>query len=187
MLEQEIASIMKFTMDKAHNPSPYYWNVQEDFSVPAIYFPTPEIATGGETFSTYRMEYAWYIKIFHKTTEEAHALAFHVLTAKKRSRNLIPLITEAGERAAGGVRIDDPQLKMLDDGAAQLSLGWVSRRPYDEETSQKMQTYEVEGWNNPDIYLERHIPAAFAAAIEKYAVTLPTPPQEAGTIPQKEV
>lgn len=186
MLEQEIASIMKFAIDKAHNPSPYYWNVQEDFAIPAIYFPVPEIVTGGETFSTYRMEYAWYIKVFHKTAEEAYALAHDILTAIKRSRNLIPLISETGERATGGVRIDDPQLKMLDDGAAQLSLSWVSRRPYDEETSQKMQTYEVEGWKNPDIYLEKHIPAAFSAALERYAVTLPTPPQKAGTIPQKE-
>lgn len=183
MLEQEIASIMKFAMDEADNPSPYYWNVQEDFAIPAIYFPTPEIVTGGETFSTYRMEYAWYIKVFHKTTEEAYSLALKVLTAIKKRRNLIPLITEAGERAERGVRIDDPQLKVLDDGAAQLSLSWVSRRPYDEETATKMQTYEVAGWGNPDLYLERNIPAAFAAAIERYAVTLPTPPQEAGTIP----
>lgn len=186
MLEQEMASVIKFALDKAHNPSPYYWNVQNNFMVPAMYFPTPEIVTGGETFSTYRMKYLWNIVCFHKTSQKAYALALDVLTAIKRSRNLIPLITETGERATGGVRIDDPQLKMLDDGAAQLSLSWVSRRPYDEETSQKMQTYEVEGWNTPDIYLEKHIPAAFAAAMEKYAITLPTPPQEAGTIPKKE-
>lgn len=186
MLEREIASIIKFVLDKAHNPSPYYWKVQENFIVPAVYFPTPEIVTGGETFSTYQMKYLWNIVCFHKTSERAYALARDVLTAIKRSRNLIPLITETGERTAGGVRIDDPQLKMLDDGAAQLSLSWVSRRPYDEETSQKMQSYEVEGWNNPDIYLEKHIPAAFAAAVENYAVNLPTPPQKTGAIPQKE-
>ena len=154
MLEQEIASIMELTMDKAHNPSPYYWNVQEDFVVPAIYFPTPEILTGGETFLTYRMEYAWYIKIFHKTTEEAYSLALDVLTAIKRSRNLIPLITDTGERAAGGVRIGDPQLKVLDDGAVQLSLTWVSRRPYYTEDSVKMQSFGVNG-------LKYHTPHEF--------------------------
>ena len=39
MLEQELASIIKFTLDRAGNPSPYYWNVQENFCVPAAYFP----------------------------------------------------------------------------------------------------------------------------------------------------
>lgn len=184
MLEQEIASIIKFVLDNAGNPSPYYWNVEENFTVPAIYFPTPEIVTGGETFSTYRMEYAWYIKAFHRTSEGAYAMAFDALRAIKGRRNLIPLISETGEKAGGGVRIDDPQLKVLDDGAAQLALTWVSRRPYDAEEATKMQTYEVEGWRNPDLYVTKVIPAACVAALEQYAIPLPTPPRAAGTIPE---
>lgn len=183
MLEQELASIMKYTLDKAGNPSPYYWNVPADFVVPAAYFPTPEITTGGETFLTYNMDYAWYIKLFHKTSEEAYALGLAVLTAIKGNRNLIPLINTEGERDKGHIRLNDPELKVLDNGAAQLALSWRSRRPYDTEETVKMQTYEVEGWNNPDVYVQRVIPTAYAAALEQYAVTLPTPPKEAGTIP----
>ena len=47
MLEQEMASIIKFVLDRAGGPSPYYWNVPRHFCVPAAYFPTPEIDTGG--------------------------------------------------------------------------------------------------------------------------------------------
>lgn len=183
MLEQELASIMKYTLDRAENPSPYYWEVPQHFNVPAVYFPTPEIATGGETFLTYNMDYAWYIKFFHKSSNEAYALGLAVLTAIKGNRNLIPLITETGERAEGNIRLNDPNLKVLDDGAAQLSLSWRSRRPYNTEQAVKMQTYEVEGWNNPDLYVSRVIPTAFAEAIEHYAVTLPTPPKTTGTVP----
>lgn len=183
MLEQELASIIKFTLDRANNPSPYYYNVPRHFAYPAAYFPTPEILTGGETFLTYRMEYIWYIKLFHKSSERAYALGLSVLTAIKENRNLIPLINQQGERERGGIRLDDPKLTALDDGAAQLTLSWVSRRPYDTEQAVKMQTYEVEGWNNPDLYISRVIPTAFAEAIEHYAVTLPTPPKETGTTP----
>lgn len=183
MLEQELASIMKYTLDRAENPSPYYWEVPRHFNVPAVYFPTPEITTGGETFLTYSMDYAWYIKFFHKSSNEAYALGLSVLTAIKGNRNLIPLITETGERAEGNIRLDDPALKVLDNGAAQLTLNWRSRRPYDSEQAVKMQHYEVEGWNNPDIYIQRVIPTAFAEAIEHYAVSLPTPPKDTGTIP----
>ena len=183
MLEQELASIIKFTLDRANNPSPYYYKVPQHFAFPAAYFPTPEIVTGGETFLTYRMEYAWYIKLFHKTSEGAYALGLSVLTAIKENRNLIPLINQQGEREKGSIRLDDPKLKVLDDGAAQLTLSWVSRRPYATEETVKMQSYEVEGWNNPDLYISKVIPTAFAEAIEQYAVTLPTPPQETGKVP----
>ncbi|MCX4265958.1 MAG: hypothetical protein OSJ64_03975, partial [Firmicutes bacterium] len=60
MLEQELASIMKYLLDTADNPSPYYWQVPQNFVVPAIYFPIPEIVSGGETFLTYKLDYAWY-------------------------------------------------------------------------------------------------------------------------------
>ena len=120
MLEQEIASIIKFTLDRAGNPSPYYWNVQENFCVPATYFPTPEIMTGGETLRTYSMDYAWYIMFFHHTAQEAYALGLSVLTAIKGSRNLIPLITKTGEPAGGRLRIDDPRSRFWTTGPHNL-------------------------------------------------------------------
>lgn len=183
MLEQELASIIKFTLDRAGNPSPYYYEVQKHFNVPAVYFPTPEIETGGETFLTYNMEYIWFIKIFHKTSEEAYSLGLSVLTAIKGNRNLIPLIDETGERVEGNVRVKDPKLKVLDNGAAQLTLSWTSRRPYNAEEAVKMQSYEVEGWKNPDIYLTRVIPTAYAEAIEHYVVNYPTPQRKTGGTP----
>ena len=35
MLEQDMASIIKFVLENAENPAPYYWNVPENFMVPA--------------------------------------------------------------------------------------------------------------------------------------------------------
>lgn len=173
MLEQELASIIKFTLDSAGNPYPYYWNVKENFNVPAAYFPTPEIDTGGETFLTYKMDYVWYIKFFHHTSQEAYALGLAVLTALKGKRNLVPLITQTGEAAGTGIRLNDPKLKVLDDGAAQLTLNWTSRRPYDTAAVQKMQSFAVEGWGDPDLYIQRVIPEALAEAVAQYSAALP--------------
>lgn len=131
MLEQELASIIKFVLDSTGNPSPYYWKVQENFAIPAVYFPTPEITTGGETFLTYRMEYMWFITFFHGTDEEAYALGLQALTAIKGNRRLIPVIDTDGEKTGEWLRLADPKLKMLDNGACQLQVDWVSRRPYD--------------------------------------------------------
>lgn len=143
LLEQEIASIMAFALQYADNPSPYYYDVPENFQYPAMYFPQPEIGTGGETMRTYAMRYSWYINIFCKTTEDAFALAWQVLTALKRKRNLVPLLNEDGSKAGGGLRLDDPSVKVVDNGVAQLTLSWTSRRPYDTENVQKMIEWEA--------------------------------------------
>ena len=68
MLEQEIASAIKFILESAGRPTPYYHNVPQGFLVPAVYFPPPEIISAGDTLLTYSLEYSWYVKFFHRTT-----------------------------------------------------------------------------------------------------------------------
>lgn len=140
LIEQEIASIMRFLLDAAGNPNPYYYSVPEKFITPAVYFPTPEVGTGGETFRTYRMEFAWFITFYCDTTEAAYALSHKALSAIMRSRMLIPLIGEDGKAAGGYVRITSASEKGVDTGVYQLYLTFVSRRPYDAA--------EVEAANN---------------------------------------
>ena len=153
-LEQEIASIMKYVIDWAGKPAPYYWEVPAHFAVPSAYFPMPEIDTGGETFLTYYMDYAWYIKIFHRTKEGAYALGLAVVTAIRAARNLVPLIAEDGsEVEESWVRLNDPKLKILDDGAA---------------GAQRSQSFYV------DVFMKsgKEISDAYAEALERYAIPL---------------
>ena len=115
------------------------------------YFPTPEIDTGGETFLTYYMDYVWFIKLFHKTGQGAYSLGHAVMTAIRAARNLIPLIAEDGSEVAGSwVRINDPQLKVLDDGAAQLTISWRSRRPYSDTTADRERAHSI----NVDVFMK---------------------------------
>lgn len=169
MLEQEMASIIKFVLDKAGGPAPYYWNVPQNFSVPAAYFPTPEIDTGGETFLTYFMDYVWYIKLFHATAQGAYSLGHPVVSAIRAARNLIPLIAEDGSEIDGSwVRVNDPQLKVLDDGAAQLTISWRSRRPYSDTTADREQAHTF----HVDVFMQsgKTVSDAYAEALEQYAV-----------------
>lgn len=168
MLEQEIASIIKFVLDSVGNPAPYYYNVPKSFSVPAVYFPRPEIATGGETFRTYRMEYDWFIKFFHSTTEDAHALAMTALTAILERRNLIPIIGTDGTPTGKGLRINDPAIKEIDNNTVQLKITFTSRKPYYRPDVEKMQHYSIENWTNAEQYKSKVIDAAMEHALEQY-------------------
>ena len=143
MLDQEIASLMRYLIDAAFNPMPYYYNIPEDFITPAIFFPQPEIRSDGDTFSTYALEFSWFVKIFGKNTTQAQGLAFAALTALQRMKNVVPLIGEDGEPTGRTFRLHDPSIRAVDDGAAQLTLRWDSRRPYYREAHEKAAEFEV--------------------------------------------
>ncbi len=137
--EQEIASIMAFAQRSAEGTNPYYWDVPESFEYPAIYFPQPEITTGGDTFGTYASEYAWYINVFAETTEEAHEIALGILTALKRARNYVPLLDGEGRETGKKLRLKDPGIKRVDTGAVQVTIEWTSRRDYAAPEPPKVQ------------------------------------------------
>lgn len=142
-MEQELASIFSFVLKSADNPQPYYTDIPQDFTVPSVYFPIPEITTCGDTFNTYGAEYDWYIKFFHSTTQAAYLLALKALTAIKENRNLIPLLDENGAKI-GGIRIKDPELRIADECAVQLTIRFVSRRPYIQSNGPKSQDFAID-------------------------------------------
>ena len=159
MLEQEMASIIKFILEKAGSPPPYYNEVPEGFLLPSVYFPSPEVTSDGDTFRTYALKYAWFINFFHVDKASAYNLAFPVLTAIRKARNLIPLIGVDGKPTGDIFRIKDPSLKGVDDslGASQLTIEWDSARPYDDPESQKMTGYD----------LNIHAKAAYEQAVQQ--------------------
>lgn len=143
MLEQEVASIIKCILEASENPAPYYYEVPEEFTVPAVYFPAIEVPTRGETLSTYAMDCTWFIKFMHNTTQEALAIAFKALTAIKEKRNLIPLIDTDGKRTGKTLRIKDPSLDIIDRGAVQLQIDWTSNRPYNTNRAEKAANIQI--------------------------------------------
>lgn len=148
-LEQETASVMAFALLHAGNPNPYYYVVPEQFKFPAMYFPRTKITTRGETFRTYASEYAMDIHILAETNEEAYERGLKVLTKIKQRRNLVPIIGEDGEETGKNLRLNDPTLQEIDSGVVQLTIEWVSRRPYDAvEPTMVQRTPHINFTNN---------------------------------------
>lgn len=130
MLEQDLASIMSFLTIHSGNPAPYYKNVPEQFCVPAVYFPRPEIGSSGDTLSTYALDFSLFVKFFHKTKEEAYELGFAAMNAILERRNRIPLIDENGKPTGKHIHIRDPTLRAVDESAVQLEIDWTARKPF---------------------------------------------------------
>lgn len=146
--EQEAASIMRYVLVAAGNPQPYYYNIPEAFSVPSVFFPTPELETGPDTFLSYCVDYQWFIKFFASTTGEAYAAAMRALSAIQAGRRLIPLFREDGAWTGERLRLNDPSVKAIDDeatgfGTAQLHVSWRSRRPYNQTAADLMRRFHL--------------------------------------------
>lgn len=145
MLEKEVASIIKFILDSAGNPVPYYHNMPKNFVVPSVYFPSPEITFEPDTFSTYGADYNIFVNFFHSSTELAYELALPVFHSINAARKLIPVIDINGKTTGQYIRIQDVQLKKSDECAYQMQVGWVSRRPYNCEEAQLIQNFYLNG------------------------------------------
>ena len=139
------------------NPTPYYNEIKENFIVPSIYFPLPEIVSGGDTLSTYLLRYSFDIKCFHHSTEKAYELGLKPFIALKNMRNVVPLIGNNGEDTGKFLRIDDPKFSKLDTGVYRIKIEWDSRRPYCVEQFTYAQIFEHNLWMKSDLYKENII------------------------------
>lgn len=142
MLDQELASAMKFIIETAGTLKPYYYEVPQDFEYPAVFFPQPDIVSFGDTLKTYALSYNWYIKFFHKDTQSAQAVCFKVLEALQYRRRNVPLIASDGSLTGKTFKLNDPTTRPLDH-AAQLTLSWDSPRPYHMEHFPKVEHFDL--------------------------------------------
>lgn len=145
MLEKEIAGIIRFVLDSAGNPTPYYHNVPESFAVPSVFFPSPEIECQPDTLSSYGAEYTMFVKFFHSSTEGAYELALPVFHRINAVRRMIPLYDISGKVTGEIIRIKNTQLKKADECAYQLQIGWVSRIPYTADEAQLVRNLYING------------------------------------------
>ena len=142
-LDQEIASIIKFTLDKSGNPSPYYWDVPEGFLIPSAFFPVPEVESDGSTLNSYAITFTMFIKFFSIDKQSACDLAFGVLRAINGLKCAIPMIGADGGSAGKRFRVKNPSAKGIEGeaGAAQLAVAWDSARPYDAAETVKIMEF----------------------------------------------
>lgn len=169
MLEQEIASIIKFILDSTGNPTPYYYRVPQSFTLPAVYFPQPELTTGKGTLSDYSAEYYWAITFFDLSTEKAYEMARTAFLALNAGRSWVPLVDTDGNTTGQAIRLENLKLRPTDECAAELSFGFKSYRQYDRDEPSLMQSFEaaINGENYKSITITEEMEEAVEAALRE--------------------
>jgi len=134
-LDREMASVIAFMLKATGNLQPYYEKMPQDFIVPSVYFPPPEVDSQGFTMSTYALNFVWFVKFFHSKSSLAFDLGFTAQNALKSVRNAVPVVDNEGNPTKRIIRLRDPLLRPMDN-AAQITLMWDSPRPYRRVESQ---------------------------------------------------
>ena len=128
-MDCELASIIRFVLDAApEGAAAYYYRVKQGFRTPGIFFPAPEFMTSGDTLSSYRLEYSWYIVVFGQDDAEAYAIAHGIADALMRSHALVPLVDGNGEYTGEGLRLREPRSSPCGGTATGLTMSGTRRR-----------------------------------------------------------
>lgn len=144
-MEQEMASIAKFILDAVGNGVyPYYRELPEDFRVPAVYFPTPDVTMGNDTFETYRADYIWLVNFTCSNQQDAYQLGQTALTAIKKNRNLVPLIDQQGKQIGKRFfRLYNPELRSAEGNTVTLKFRFTVRKSYTDKSGSRILVYNL--------------------------------------------
>ncbi|WP_309087199.1 phage portal protein [Domibacillus sp.] len=111
----------------------YEEEVPEDLIIPSMYFPPAFSFDGPDSLSTFTKTYSLQVKIFHESTQQAHAEAERIADAIRARRLLVPLLDLEGTQTGEYVRLNRIESRQGSSGMAPIVLTWDSRYFYEQE------------------------------------------------------
>ncbi|WP_046180386.1 phage portal protein [Domibacillus tundrae] len=122
----------------------YDEEVPEELIVPSMYFPPAFSFDGPGTLSTFEKTYSLSVKLFHKSTLQAHAEAERIADAIRSRRLLVPILSPKGVLTGEYVRLNRIETRQGSNGMALIVLTWDSRYYYEQEEFKPFTRVEVE-------------------------------------------
>ena len=132
MLEQEVASIMRYVLAKSGLTDYYTDILPETFAFPSVYFPAPELDSEYDTLSTYSVHYRMPVRFFASDNQTAYKLALTVANHLFSERNRIPIINQDGTDSEKYFRVKRSEVTSIDTGVFGFNIEWDSVRTFDD-------------------------------------------------------
>ena len=148
MIEKEYAGIIRTVLELTGNPAAYYHNIPENFIVPSVFFPVPEIETVPDTLDSYGAEYTVFAMFFGSTTENAYELGLPVYNGINAARKLVPLYENDGRYTGESLRIKEISFRKADECACQMQISWISRRICTRPEADLIENFYLNGGKN---------------------------------------
>ncbi|MEW4969954.1 DUF6838 family protein [Bacillus stercoris] len=128
-MNSETGSIMAFLYSQWSVPI-YERELPDHFQVPSLYVPSPSVFEETDTVSTFKKTYSLNVKLFHHDSVQALDEADRLADAIREARNMVPLLSESGEKTGDMVRVTRIETRVGDRGEAVMVIRWSSRYYY---------------------------------------------------------
>ncbi|MBY4603535.1 phage portal protein [Bacillus sp. SPARC3] len=128
-MNSETGSIMAFLYSQWSVPI-YERELPDHFQVPSLYVSSPTVFEETDTVSTFKKTYSLNVKLFHHDSVQALDEADRLADAIREARNMVPLLSESGEKTGDMVRITRIETRVGDRGEAVMVIRWSSRYYY---------------------------------------------------------
>ena len=102
----------------------YFDEIPQDFIVPCIYFPPPEVVGGAYSSSAYKSTFTMFAKVFSKTSLEASKYVSEILQSISKLKNKVALVDESGNKTGVYLRLENLKSNKVDDGVYQIEFTW---------------------------------------------------------------
>ncbi|MEC1547392.1 DUF6838 family protein [Bacillus rugosus] len=141
-MNSETGSIMAFLYSQWSVPI-YERELPDHFQVPSLYVSSPTVFEETDTVSTFKKTYSLNVKLFHHDSVQALDEADRLADAIREARNMVPLLSESGEKTGDMVRITRIETRVGDRGEAVMVIRWSSRYYYHKTEQPVLQDIDM--------------------------------------------
>ncbi|WP_439024828.1 phage tail terminator family protein [Bacillus halotolerans] len=141
-MNSETGTIMAFLYSQWSVPI-YESELPDHFQVPSLYVPAPSVFEETDTVSTFKKTYSLNVKLFHLDSVQALDEADRLADAIREARNIVPLLSESGEKTGDMLRITRIETRVGDRGEAVMVIRWSSRYYYHKTEQPVLQDIDM--------------------------------------------
>lgn len=143
LLNPEIGSIVK-TFQSINKVPVYIDLIPKNFSVPSMYFPTPQTDSYRSSFSGFTKDYQIFVKVFDKSSLLAQNAAENITNNILENHSVIPIYNPDGTQSGYYLRIDKIVSRKIDEGVIQIEINWRSNRQFYKEKAEEIKNFYVD-------------------------------------------
>lgn len=123
ILGQVLASAVKYVQENCEEELNFYFDeIPENFLVPALYFPVPQVTSKKVTLASYASTLFFEVWFLAKDEWKAYSYARNVQEYLLQAGCVLPVVEKDGTLADWFLRVTEPEVQKIDQRTIQLSF-----------------------------------------------------------------
>lgn len=123
IFEQVLASAVKYVQENCKEELNFYFDeIPENFLVPALYFPVPQVISKKVTLASYASTLFLEVWFLAKEEWKAYSYARNVQESILQAECMLPIVKKDGTKEDWSLRVTEPEVQKIDQRTIQLSF-----------------------------------------------------------------